>query len=66
MITEESMNETYSVSGVQGEHGILNEPRVYLKYTSTVAGSNLRLWLYLVVLAYESEGNELPYAGKVM
>jgi len=49
------MDETYSVPGVQGEHGSLNEPRVYLKYTSAVAGANLCLWLYLVVQAYESE-----------
>jgi len=49
------MDETYSVPGVQGEHGSLNEPRVYLKYTSAVAGANLCLWLCLVVQAYESE-----------
>ena len=49
------LDETYSVPGFQGEHGSLNEPRVYLKYTSAVAGANLCLWLCLVVQAYESE-----------
>ncbi len=28
---------TYSVPGVQGKHGCLNEPRVYLEYTTQVA-----------------------------
>lgn len=29
-----AMDITYSVPGVQGKHGCLNEPRVYLKFTS--------------------------------
>ena len=32
---------TYSVPGVQGKQGCLNEPRVYLKYTSKEAGVKL-------------------------
>lgn len=32
---------TYSVPGVQHEQGSLNEPRVYLEYTSRMAGASL-------------------------
>ena len=32
---------TYSVPGVQGKQGCLNEPRVYLKYTNIKAGVKL-------------------------
>lgn len=32
---------TYCVPGVQHEQGSLNEPRVYLEYTSRMAGASL-------------------------
>ncbi len=32
-----STDITYSVPGVQGKHGCLNEPRVYLKYVNNLA-----------------------------
>ncbi len=32
---------TYSVPGVQGKHGCLNELQVYLKYTNKTAGDSL-------------------------
>ena len=35
------LDETYSVPGVQGKQGCLNEPRVYLKYTNIKAGVKL-------------------------
>ncbi len=35
------LDETYSVPGVQGKQGCLNEPRVYLKYTNEEAGVKL-------------------------
>ena len=34
-------DETYSVPGVQGKQGCLNEPQVYLKYTNIKAGVKL-------------------------
>jgi hypothetical protein len=60
------MDETYSVPGVQGKHGCLNEPRVYLKYANVKAGvesfvSNARLCWRMSL-----SGSDLPYAGKVM
>ena len=34
------LDETYSVPGVQGKQGCLNEPRVYLKYIDEAAWAN--------------------------
>ena len=35
------LDETYRVPGVQGKHGCLNEPRVYLKYINIKAGTHV-------------------------
>jgi len=57
---------TYSVPGVQGKQGCLNEPRVYLEYAINLArcwNTCIRTWL----CRYMSlSGSDLLYAGKVM
>ena len=57
---------TYGVPGVQGKHGRLNEPRVYLKYVNNLASCYIIYVLAWLCRHMSLSGSDLLYAGKVM
>ena len=56
---------TYSVPGVQGEHGSSNEPRVYLEYCPDNSGGNNGS-IPPTVKVVSLSGSDLRYARRVM